>query len=583
MSKNHVILLNQALEEYQQRSDPPLAIDVAFELFAAEQVLKDYDLSPDEVEAGRVGGGGDGGLDGIYVFLNDTLLVEDDDIFSETKSPSDFSRNSQLTLWLIQAKNKESFEETPFDKAQASLRKLLEIDTAEQLLLTQYSPEVVTRIRMFTQAWRKLATRKPRVRVLFTYATKGDRDKVSGNVTLKTEELRQAIAEKVYGADISVTLVGAEQLWNLYNTTPSYSLRLRFQENASPGPSHVALVHLSDYWNFLVDEKGELRKHIFDSNVRDYQGDVEVNKEIRSSLENTASPEFWWMNNGATIICSSATINGKEFVLDDVQVVNGLQTSYTIFEVLRKITPEERSKQTKSVLVRILVTSDEATSDKVIRATNRQTSVPDASLRATDEVQRKIEAHFASAGWYYDRRKNYYRNIGKSPDRIISIPLLGQAVMGVALSQPNDSRARPSSLLKKDEEYKRIFSDDIPLPTYLWIAQLQKTVDSYLMSGAIPVTASQRTNLRFHVSMLAVARKMKKRVHSPHQLRELVESGTGVSKKDIEEAFNSVNSWADELVKGKGWALDRVAKSKNLVEHIFEQEFEKAKPATKKT
>ncbi|QTR05395.1 AIPR family protein, partial [Saccharothrix algeriensis] len=84
------------------------------------------------------------------------------------------------------------------------------------------------------------------------------------------------------------------------------------------------------------------------------------------------------------------------------------------------------------VLVRILVTSDEATSDKVIRATNRQTSVPDASLRATDEVQRKIEAHFASAGWYYDRRKNYYRNIGKSPDRIISIPLLGQAVMGVA-------------------------------------------------------------------------------------------------------------------------------------------------------
>ncbi|QTR06142.1 AIPR family protein, partial [Saccharothrix algeriensis] len=49
-----------------------------------------------------------------------------------------------------------------------------------------------------------------------------------------------------------------------------------------------------------------------------------------------ASPEFWWMNNGATIICSSATINGKEFVLDDVQVVNGLQTSYTIFEVLRK-------------------------------------------------------------------------------------------------------------------------------------------------------------------------------------------------------------------------------------------------------
>ncbi|MFJ9780833.1 AIPR family protein [Amycolatopsis sp. NPDC101161] len=572
MSKNHVILLDQALAEYQERSTPPLPRDIAFELLTAEQILKDYDLSPDEIESGRVGGARDGGLDGIYVFLGDALLAEDDDIFLESKSSNDFSRNSLLTLWLIQAKNKESFEETPFDKAQASLRKLLEIDTPAADLLEQYAPEVVTRIRMFTQAWKKLATRKPRVRVRFTYATKGDRENANKNVLLKMEELRLAIAEKVYGAEIEVDLAGAEELWNLYNTSPSYSLKLRFQENASPGSSHVALVHLNDYWNFLVDEKGELRKHIFDSNVRDYQGDVEVNKEIRDSLENPESPEFWWMNNGATIICSSATINGKEFVLDDVQVVNGLQTSYTVYEVLRSMPTEAREAQKKSVLVRILVTTDDATSDKVIRATNRQTSVPDASLRATDEVQRKIEAHFFSAGWYYDRRKNYYRNIGKSADRIISIPLLGQAVMAIGLSQPNDSRARPSSLLKKNDEYSRIFSEEIPLPVYLWIARLQKYVDNYLMSGAIQVSSSQRTNLRFHVSMLAVARKLGKKVNSPLELRRLAEANAEIGEQAAEAAFTDVNARAASMARQKGWALDRTAKSKDLVARIFAEE-----------
>ena len=161
--------------------------------------------------------------------------------------------------------------------------------------------------------------------------------------------------------------------------------------------------------------------------------------------------------------------------MDDVQIVNGLQTSHTIHTTLSK-QPADHPARDRAILVRILVTDDATTRDQVIRATNRQTNVPVAQLRATDDVQRSIEAYFIGHGWYYDRRKNYYRNLGKNPERIIGIPLLAQAVMAMGLSRPDNSRARPSSLLKRDDDYRKIFSPQLPLQVYLWLAKVKKTL-----------------------------------------------------------------------------------------------------------
>ena len=236
---------------------------------------------------------------------------------------------------------------------------------------------------------------------------------------------------------------------------------------------------------FLSATDGHLRRNIFDWNVRDFQGGVEVNREIRASLQDPDAPEFWWLNNGVTIICSRVTITEKTYTLDDVQIVNGLQTSFMIFEALRDVA-EDNPAFDRTLLVRILRTEDPVIRDRVIRATNRQTSVPEASLRATDDTQRNIEAYFLSHDWYYDRRKNHYRNMDKPKDRIIGIPFLAQAVMAVGLSRPNDSRARPTSLLKTDTNYETIFSSAVPLGVYLWAAKAQKEVDAFLLSPEVP-------------------------------------------------------------------------------------------------
>ncbi len=59
MASNDQIILNQVLDQRRQEVAPNLDASTYFEVFTAEQILKDYDLSYDEIVSGLVGGGGD--------------------------------------------------------------------------------------------------------------------------------------------------------------------------------------------------------------------------------------------------------------------------------------------------------------------------------------------------------------------------------------------------------------------------------------------------------------------------------------------------------------------------------------------
>lgn len=69
------------LKQRQDERPSPIEDNHTSELFACEQALGERDISTGEVAEGVVGGGNDGGLDGVYVFLGDVLLAEDSDVF----------------------------------------------------------------------------------------------------------------------------------------------------------------------------------------------------------------------------------------------------------------------------------------------------------------------------------------------------------------------------------------------------------------------------------------------------------------------------------------------------------------------
>jgi hypothetical protein len=571
---NELVLLDQILQQRQAERAEPLPDDRAFELLACENALRDFNLSTEEVEAGIVGGGNDGAIDGIYTFLGDEQLAEDSELFDEDYSAVKVSPGTRLVIWLIQAKRETGFAETAIDLVSSSTRRLLDLSESEDDLRLLYSDAVVERTGIFRTALQKLALRHPALEVRYTYVTRGETRNINTKVLAKARDLEQEFAGLLPDAEGVVEFVGSTELWKRINTLPSYTLKLQYQENATSGTSHVALVSLRDYVAFLTDDDGGLRRYIFDWNVRDYQGNVEVNREIEKSLTDTDSPEFWWLNNGVTIICSKTSIVGKTYILDDVQIVNGLQTSHTLFRVLHDIRSDHVALD-RAVLVRILVTDDPSVRDAVIRATNSQTSVQPASLRATDEVQRTIEAFFLGKGWFYDRRKNYFRNLGKSPERIVSIPLLAQAVMAMGLSQPNNSRARPSSLLKRDDDYSTIFSGNVPLPVYLWLAKTQKQTDTFLSSEQT-VSTQERTNLRFHFSMLAAARLVGERVYAPVQLAKIVEDQRTINEVDLQECLADLRAYHQAYATASGDPMDKIAKGSEFVEYIFKQPLSKS-------
>ncbi|MEU6715018.1 AIPR family protein [Nonomuraea sp. NPDC046802] len=569
MVNNDLVLIDQVLKQRQQEASSPPSDDRAFEIFACEQAVTMGDPSLEEIEAGVIGGGGDGAIDGVYVFLGEKLLEEDSEVLSEGFKASSISTGSRLVLWLVQAKRTPSFTETALDLVASSTKRLLDLAESEEDLLKLYGEALVRRIGLFRRALKTLATRHPQVEVYFSYVTRGDADNVNAKVRIKAADLERSFAKLAAGGGSRVEFLGASELWQRANQAQSYTLELPYQESITHGTSHIALVRLGDYQKFLSKDDGSLRRHIFDWNVRDYQGGVEVNREIKTSLLDLEAPQFWWLNNGVTIVCSRVSAVGKVFSLDDVQIVNGLQTSHTIHQALRNLDGDHPAFG-RLVQVRILLTEDPAHRDHVIRATNRQTSVPVASLHATDEIQRKIESYFLKHDWYYDRRKNFYRNSGKPADRIVSIPLLAQSVMAMGFSEPNNSRARPSSLLKGKVEYSRIFSDKIALVVYLWFAQQQRIVDDFLTAA---VATSERINLRFHLAMLSAAALVDAWVFSPAQLSRVAEKGVHSSPEELAGLLAHLVEKRNIYCAETGDSHDKIAKGVDFVDSLRSSPF----------
>jgi len=169
-------------------------------------------------------------------------------------------------------------------------------------------------------------------------------------------------------------------------------------------------------------------------------------------------------------------------------------------------------------LVRVIVPNAVESRDRIIKATNSQTAIPPASLRATDRIHRDIEQYMKPFGLFYDRRKNLYKNEGKPIGRIISIPQMAQAVMAIVLQQPDTARARPSSLIKRDDEYLRLFTASYPIEIYKVSVQIIKQVESFLAGHEDKISTADRNNLRFYVAMVVCQNALQNASPSPSEL-----------------------------------------------------------------
>jgi hypothetical protein len=550
MLNNDQILLDQIVEEQRISRTPAASKSEFFELYVSEQVLKDHDLTDEEIETGLVGGGNDGGVDAIYTFANGELVLDDFD-------HGVLKKNILLEVVIIQSKTSAGYDEATIHRLIAVTRDLFALASPLDDYAGVYCDALRSSVGRFRSLYKAVAGRFPTLMLRYVYAARGDGSAVHPNVRRKSKDLESTVRELFPNASFDFSFYGAAQLLALARRQPTTSFEMQFVESLTGQHGYIALVRLKDFVRFIRTESGQLRKTLFEANVRDYQGNTQVNEGIQRSLVEGGPEDFWWLNNGVTIVASKALQGGKVLTMEDPQIVNGQQTSTEIFSYFGQRNPADDER---CVMVRVIVATNPTSRDRIIKATNSQTTIPPASLRATEKIHRDIEDFLAPFSLYYDRRKNSQKQQGRPTDSIVSIGLMAQALMSIVLQRPDEARARPSSLIKKDDDYARIFNDKFDISVYLITAKIVKTAHAFLRSQE-QVPPEHRANLLFYVAMYASATLTGSATPSVKQLAAV--NPEAITYQVMSNAMGVVRVLYLEL-----GGNDQVAKGPELLRHL---------------
>ncbi|MEM7575301.1 MAG: AIPR family protein [Bacteroidota bacterium] len=404
--------------------------------------------------------------------------------------------------------------------------------------------------------------------ISFNYCCISEKIEINGTFSDKIIQLKTITESNFVGSIVTYSNFSSQELLRLYQTHKNQRLSISFKENplstsySEYGIGYVGTVNLKDYKLFLTDEDGSIRDDLFESNIRHFQGQVDVNKKIKNTINNIDNKDFWWLNNGITIIATNPTQIGKTLSIDGVQIVNGLQTSYSIFNHLAHSIDD-----TRSVLVKVIINDDKETIDRIIASTNSQNPVSPALLRATDDIQRELELFYLTSGYFYDRRKNYYKNHGKPANRIFSIQTTAQVIESIIYRNPYSARSKPTTLIKDDSNYSRIFNPEVNFQAYLNCCLLYKKTSEYW--GQIQDSNKKRkiSNFKLHLSRICASFITSLSEYSIAEIENLKTSD--LNEERFQEAVDLLISAIDDYQTTHPDAnLINMAKAKGLTDEL---------------
>lgn len=546
MAKNDRLLFDGIIDDRIAIRLPSDKRDEAFEYLAFEQILKDFDLSTDEILHGSIDGRQDGGIDGFFVLVNGHLL-QDPESFMWPRS------NSELRLIIITCKHHDTFKQATLDALIATLTELLDFSIDDVALTGAYSETLIRMRNNLKYAYRKLSPRLSCFSSNVYYASRGDTTDMGDEVTARGRQIATLVEDSFGSCRSEFSFVGATELVELHRKIPNYTLELPFVEALAKGERYVVLVRLSDYFKF-ISEEGKLRRYLFESNVRDFMGLNRVNEDIKATLERADSPDFWWLNNGVTILATSAAITGKSIQANEIQIVNGLQTTESIFRHFQHMTSPSDDR---CVLVKVIVTKDETIRDAIIRATNNQTDVELASLHATDKIQRDIEDVLLRNGLFYERRKNFYANQGHSPAELVTPLYAAAGYVALVLRKPHTAASLRSKFMRTPSSYDAVFDATKPLEVWPKVVHILKRVDVELESLRPRAKVNDRflKGWRYITAFLLLAQHFGRFTYSA---RELVEFDVSIiTPNEVERIWRELNQHSSTNSPMGGWTTLR--------------------------
>lgn len=563
---NNKIILEGCIETYKNMNELNISQSEVFELFSLTQIHKNRNITFENIEQSIVDGSNDGGIDSIMIFINDEYIENIDNLDN-----FNFNNKTISKFIISQCKKENSFKESAIDKLITTIPVIYDLEKNEQSLLSRFNSDLVNQILLLTETWKKTAIGGGQIFVEYIYVTNASKIEINDVFSQKRDQLLKITKDCLSTENVLFNLYSSEELLYLYQKQKTNRLLLEFKDRPLSidynglGIGYIGTVKLSKYKEFLTSENGEIRDDLFESNIRHFQGLVDVNKKIKTTIETISNEDFWWLNNGITIIAENPNEVSKQLSIENIQIVNGLQTSYSIFNNYNG-----NNEDNRSVLVKVVINNDKVTTDHIIASTNSQNPVSATILRATEPIQRNLETFFYNNGYYYDRRKNYYKNLGKATSKIFSIQSTAQAIESIVFNEPHIARATPTSLLKNETTYNKIFNPEKSFDGYLNCCLISKKSHDFWSRFSNTSMKLKTANFKLHLCCLLVKIFYKKAKVTFDEIAniEMDKIDENIFYDSITFLDSSIDSY---LLANNDKNLINIAKSKDFTTYFLEQ------------
>jgi len=224
----------------------------------------------------------------------------------------------------------------------------------------------------------------------------------------------------------------------------------------------AAIINATELLKILIDDTtGNLKRGLFEENVRDYQGNTNVNLSIKETIK-TAPESFILRNNGITILANRLEYPNLNSVrITNPQIVNGCQTCSVIYYANKEGLDLSKVK----VFARIISTNETETINSIVSANNNQNIVHDMINEITKEYHKKLELYFKNYSDIAESKHVYYERRSKSLNgenicgyQKCSFKTLIQSAIAIWFEAPYDSMSSEYQLLPKYKD--QIFCDN---------------------------------------------------------------------------------------------------------------------------
>lgn len=210
----------------------------------------------------------------------------------------------------------------------------------------------------------------------------------------------------------------------------------------------------------IKDLYGKNGLNLLARNLRYHVAGKAVDQGIKQTIKDNPD-DFWFMNNGLTVLCDEFRISGKEIHLKNFSIVNGGQTTYNLYkssDVNRdndfylpcKVIKVRGNNEDQKILFSL----------EIAKATNSQKAIKQVDLKANSPEQIRFSNAMKANGIYYQTKRGEvipanYRDDYKNSD----LSEVGKLCLSAVFQLPASSRSKPS-MLYNSEYYEPIFNEN---------------------------------------------------------------------------------------------------------------------------